>query len=1100
MEGINAISSPTLTVYKASAGSGKTFRLSVEYIKLMLLNPRAYEGILAVTFTNKATGEMKMRILSQLYGIWRRLPDSQPYMNEVTQSLDITEDVASERAGVAIHCLLHNYHYFRVQTIDTFFQGILRNLARELQLNSGLRVGLNVKQVVDEAVDDLIDSVVDDKALRRSVMEYIDDNIGEGKRWDITEQLKSFGVNIFGEKYKLYRQRMDAVFSNPHFFADYKKKLRSLMDEVAEKYRKLGCDGLKIIADNGLTVNDFTQKTKGPASYFAKLANGQFADCKLINIYINNGMNDAGAWVGKSVAAGKRKSILALVESSLLPLMNRIESMRKEDVRQANTARLTLRHINDVTLLRDIEKAVRDLNESSQRFMLSDTPTVLNEIIDNGDSPFIFEKIGTRLEHIMIDEFQDTSVVQWANFKPLVGECMSHGTSNLIVGDVKQSIYRFRNGDWTLLNDIDQQFSASDLQFTYLKHNRRSERNVIKFNNAMLSVMASLSAREIERYSEERAESVRKAYADVEQDVPQGREPVGRVRITLFPSPKKDKSDQEVCAPVTYDELMLQSTLDAVRELVDMGARQNDIAILLRNNKHIPRIADYIEAQTNGQIKVVSAEAFRLDASVAVRIIINAMKVLVRTDDKVAMAALLTDYLTSVVHDQATSVKAFSGEMPMAEALPHSFWRNRVSLLRMPLHDLAERIVILFSLDSALRETAYISALFDYLESFCADNVPIIEDFIKLWDEELCSKTIEQAESDGINILSIHKSKGLEYDHVIIPYCDWGTDPQQPSTLWVVPQQPPFSELPVVPLEFRNVSSFAESFYEAEGNEEHIQDIVDNLNLIYVAMTRAGHSLTIMGKRTEANKLTESRRLATLSTLLQSAIAMLPAEIDGQNVIVTGDNADDEPLEVCYGNIHIKDKARSESANVFLSTVTPCEIPFCAYDSTVSFRQSNDSRRFADDEYDENDRNRMMRLGTLLHQVFASIRTKSDVAPVLRKMEVDGTLCGDGVTSEALAESLQRKFDDETVSRWYAPHWRVFNECSIITPEGNTLRPDRVITDDVETIVIDFKFGASSPKHKGQVAEYVNLLVKMGMPQVKGFVWYVAHDNIVSVE
>lgn len=1072
----------TLTIYKASAGSGKTFRLAVEYIKLLLANPKAYEGILAVTFTNKATEEMKMRILSQLYGIWKQLPESAAYIKEVTTSLGISEMNAAQRAEKALRQLLHNYHFFKVQTIDAFFQTVLRNLANELQLNANLRVGLNNEQVVEQAVDTLIDSLADDRLLMNIVMDYIKDNIQEDRVWNVIGQIKKFGSTIFSELYKQHRSQMDSAFASQDFFDNYKKALYAITSNTEKKYKSYGNKALEYITAAGLATDDFASKTRGPVGYFIKLAAGQLQDKDLLTKTFEAAIHDVNKWVTKT--SGKKDIIIPFVEEVLLPMINDIENKRSIDICSHNSAKVTLKHINDVRLLRKIEDIAHSLNNTAQRFMLSDTQSLLHEIIDDGDSSFIFEKIGARLEHMMIDEFQDTSTIQWENFKPLLRECMSQGCGNLIVGDVKQSIYRFRNGDWRLLNDIDKIFSKEELEFPPMRTNWRSDKNIVSFNNTFFNIAADIEVNSIREYSEEKADSLQKAYADVAQNIPEGKEAIGLVNLMMLP---KDQLD-------TMQERTLQTILD----LIDLGAKQKDIAILVRDSKNLTTLAQYIE--NNSDIKIVSAEAFRLDASVAVRIIVNAMILLAHPQDDIALAALATDYHTLASNDKKKLEKAFSCGCDLRTILPQEYTDNSTVLISMSLHNMAEEIVRIFGIDKQESETAYVTAFFDCLQNFCNDMAPVLEDFISAWNEELYKSTIQAADSNGVRILTIHKSKGLEFRHVIIPYCNWGCNPPKPLPIWTQPKVKPFSDLPFIPVDYLNVNTLEYTIYKEDGYNEHIQNVVDNLNLLYVAMTRAGHSLFIIGERYDSKSKTWKR-----SEVIDKVIKQLPDSINGVEVHISGIDNEEEPLSVTYGTIVEKKESKENKTdtkgniNVFTPQILPCNARIHSYCCNVEFRQSNASRRFADDTIDETDRQRMIRMGTVMHQLFSTIHTLEDIDTALQRMEFDGTLYGEDITREELTASIKRKFANEQVREWFSDHWTVYNECSIISPDGSEHRPDRVITDGKETIVIDFKFGNASNRHREQVTEYIQLLNAMGMPNVKGYIWYVTSEQIQDI-
>ena len=475
----------SLTVYKASAGSGKTFTLATEYIKLLIANPQCYRSILAVTFTNKATEEMKMRILSQLYGISRGLDDSDAYLDVVSSSLAMQPREVRRRAETALNLLLHHYSNFRVETIDSFFQRVLRNLARELDLTANLRIELNDSEVEDLAVDELIASLRMDDELMKWILDYIHDNIKDDKTWNVITPLKKFGKTIFRDFYKAESNRLAEATRNPDFFRKYINTIREEADKSRSFFKEVAESFFDVLNQNQLDISDFSYGAGGVPGFFIKLRDMTSLD-KAIGSRITAASLDAGKWVSKKHP--RYADLQIIINKELMPILNYgIEEFPAKYSRYCS-ALTTLRHINELRLLGSIERKVRELNEEAGRFLLSDTQQLLHSLINDADSPFIFEKIGTILEHIMIDEFQDTSTVQWANFKVLLNECMSHQeSSNLIVGDVKQSIYRWRSGDWRLLNNIQSEFpnAKNNLRITTLDTNYRSQGNVVTFNNAL---------------------------------------------------------------------------------------------------------------------------------------------------------------------------------------------------------------------------------------------------------------------------------------------------------------------------------------------------------------------------------------------------------------------------------------------------------------------------------------------------------------------------------------------------------------------------------------------------------------------------------------
>ena len=1054
----------TLTVFKASAGSGKTFTLAVEYIKLLIENPESFRGTLAVTFTNKATEEMKMRILSQLYALSKSLPESEPYMKVLLGGSNDPAKRAhiSQQAGKALHLLLHNYHFFRVQTIDTFFQSILRNLARELQLNANLRVELNNNQVVEEAIDNLIDSIADDAPLRSVVMGYIRERISNNESWNFIRGIKDFGGNIFKDFYKEHRKSINEKATDPDFFHKYKLSLHTIMQQLEKKYHDIGCEVLQTVADHGLDIKeDFNYGYSGVMSYFCKMANDQFYSIDISASRLSAGKDNPDTWIKKT--SQNSEVVAELVKKHLHPLMNNIEVQRPLDVRQYLSAKKTLEHINNVWLLKYVEEFAKRLNDASQRFMLSDTPTLLSEMVRDDDSPFVFEKIGAHLEHIMIDEFQDTSTVQWQNFKKLIQECMSKGKSNLIVGDVKQSIYRWRSGDWRLLNGIEQQLNSSEIDFRPLNVNYRSDSNVVFFNNIFFKHIASLEAKDIYTDNEKMGEELNKAYADVIQELPPSKPRRGFVHLELLS--KNDKTAME------------ERTLYFINSLLEKGARLSDIAILLRSNKDVATLATYLEANN---IRVVSAEAFRLDASTSVRIIIGIMKMMAHPKDTLTQRVLKKDLATHDPRLLEEFDKLISEHRPMLQMLS-------------PL-DMAEEIVRLLSLGTT--EGAYITTFFDKLHLFCQDTSTILDDFLEAWDNDLSHKTIDTPECNGVRMMTIHKSKGLEFSHVIIPYCNWKLEQRQ--VIWCQPKEPPFNDFPVVPLNYTSVNAFKNTIYYDDILHEHIQNMVDNLNLLYVAFTRARTSLFVIGTRDAA--------ATQRSHKIQEAIMRMPNEIEGEPLHISISENKEDAIEINYGifDVYTNDDedsnhTDSKQLNPFAPNIQPLTVNVTSQKSQAIFRQSNKSREFATDSLDNNDRSRYIRIGTVLHQIFSEIATLDDVLPVLQRMEFDGALYGEGFTRETLLSELRSKFNNEQVKDWFSDRWTLYNECTIINSGGKEQRPDRVMTNGKETIVVDFKFGKINNKYNQQVQDYVTLLQHMGMPNVKGFLWYVSLNKIESV-
>lgn len=1080
-----------LTIYKASAGSGKTFTLSVEYIKLLIKDPQSYRSTLAVTFTNKATEEMKLRILSQLYGIWKLLPDSKSYIDKIKEDLDITEEYMSERAGIALHNIVHNYSYFRIETIDSFFQSVLRNLARELDLTANLRIELNDYQIERNAVDELINSLDENSELLTWIMEYIRENMDDDKDWNVIGNIKRFGENIFREYYKTNSKKLNERLLEEGFFKQYTTKLRQMRNEAEVEMQNEAAQFFDALNHNGIEINDLNNGKNGPAGYFIKIKKGIYNNTivtKRLQKVLDEGSESS--WVKQKSSKETQGIVRELANSTLTPLVHHAEDVRQKNWYIYGSAVLTLRHLNQLRLLNSIENKVRMMNVEQNRFLLSDTHTLLHSLIRDTDSPFIFEKIGNYLENIMIDEFQDTSTVQWQNFKVLLEECMSHGEQqgNLIVGDVKQSIYRWRSGDWRMLNNIEREFPYlnSMLNVCSLDTNYRSSRRVITFNNAFFKHASELeyAAQKSSTPDTSSPEQLKKAYSDVAQKVPSFRDNHGYVSINLLPNED-------------YRQQALQKTAEAVSLLLDSGANYSDIAILVRSNDIIQLIAEFF-ANELPDVKIVSDEAFRLDSSVSVNIIVNAMLWLTHPDNILAKAYIAKAYQTYVLKksEQETN-KLLATAEGIDSALPCALIDKRNDLLTMPIFELAEQIYTLFNIGNIKGEDAYLYAFYDALTDFIANNTADIDSFVEEWNDSIAEKTIQASAIDGIRIITIHQSKGLEFEHVVIPFCDWTLE--KGNTIWCTPQVEPYNELPLIPVDF-SASQMKGTIYEFDYNEEHLQNCVDNLNLLYVAFTRAASSLFVIAQRG-----TPSSR----SYIVEQAITDI--KLEGSSL--DGDPSDKKAeLLFSYGELEIVEtKTKKKSDNIFTPEVENMNVDMATFSNKVEFKQSNKSRDFVaddDENTDDDDRKQLsyIKTGKILHYLFSTINTTDDIDTSLAQLEMDGLIEESDTNIKRLRDMLHKRFSNRQVADWFSSRWTLFNECTILDYDAATdtvreHRPDRVMKDEKtgEVVIVDFKFGSPRPEYVEQVNRYKALTQNMGYPNVKGYLWFVYSNRIEEV-
>ena len=1081
-----------LTVYKASAGSGKTFTLASEYITLVVKNPQDYRSILAVTFTNKATQEMKTRILSQLYGIAHSLPDSEAYYEQVRMKTGFSEQTIRENAAKALSLLTHHYNEFRVQTIDAFFQSVLRNLARELNLTANLRVDLNDEQVEAQAVDELINSLEEGEEVLNWIRDYIDKNIEDDKGWNVISQIKDFGKNIFKDFYKDHKTELDNRFSDKSFFNGFITDLRERRTRILNRLNEHAKQMYKKIRDANLdNPNLFNRGANGLLSHIIKLTKGTPSNDPTPQ-YIQLCIDSAEKWPASKCPAKERAAIIELASASLCSDLKILNDYRIKDWREYQSCNLTLKHLSQLRLLHAISEAVDEINKDTNRFMLSNTQSLLCTLMKDSDTPFVFEKMGAYLKHIMIDEFQDTSTIQWNNFRKLLDNCMAQVDShNLIVGDVKQSIYRWRQGDWKLLNNIEHEFTKEQIKIEPLDTNYRSEENIIRFNNTFFKQAVLQTVNELESEEIQGAAELVEAYKEIEQK-PRKDNGKGCVRIKLFRYDSKNASD--------YKQKILNELIENIRQLLDQGYKQKDIAILARSKTVIPDIVDSFQ-NIDTNVSLVSDEAFRLDASLAVNVIIEALRLLKHPHDKLTESKLVKLYQQQVIKTGKDINDLFVGEnsTELKSFLPSGYIDKFESLSRLSLIDLVDEIYSLFSLDSLEGQSAYVCTFYDTLNEYLRDHPADIDDFIEEWEDTLSSNTIQSDEVDGIRLITIHKSKGLEYDNVLIPFCDWELEKTNGITIWCSgdDKEKPYGELPLIPVDYS--SKMLGTVFEDDYKEEHLQNTVDNMNLLYVAFTRAGKNLFITGKKYKERTKGKSER----SHIIQYIIEELAKELPGAIIDDAGDNG---PISFEFGTLSTcKERVEKGKAteNPFELSPKTHKLKIETFPHPVSFRQSNKSHDFIKGEdIDPSDARRYIKVGNVLHQLFSTILTEADIEPRLKELEQAGIIYNDDITSRELQNKISCALSNEKVKNWFSPRWKLFNECTILDYDKETgdvyeHRPDRVMTDGKEIIVVDFKFGKPRDEYHEQVQRYMRLLMRMGYKQVFGYIWYVLRNEIV---
>lgn len=1071
-----------LTVYRASAGSGKTFTLTAEYISRLLATENAeHPHILAVTFTNKATAEMKMRILLEL---WNLAHDkSGGFREEIHKRLPLlTDKEITQRANEALTAIIHKYEDFHVETIDTFFRSLLTSLAHELGLSAACGVEINDKQVVNDAVERLINLLQEDKELQKWVMDYIHQRIDDDNRWDMTEEVKDLARNVMKEEYLLREEDLLKVINDANALKEYSKKLRSIIEHSKKELKeKAGTFNEAVEEQLGYENISYKNRLQG---YVQKLLSGNAEPPSESVLKYAHADEDElpQIWLKKE---GRKDPDKVKAASTLRQQFSRLNETVRKIYSDINSCELTLRFLNPLRLIGRISLYIEDINKENNRFMLAKTPLLFDKLVGNDDAPFVLEKAGIQFHHIMIDEFQDTSPLQWSNFEKLIAESIATGGNCMVVGDVKQGIYRFRGGDWKLLAHIDKRYGTDRTHLLTLDTNYRSCEEIIHFNNQLFTTAARLLDKK-----NDTGEETQTLYADVMQKC--SGKTGGKVEIHFIPKetgkkgkagiPDKKKKEE----PEEAEELLAQKIV----ELHANGTEYNDMVILVRFNREARKLTDYFSTRHN-EIPLVSDEAFVLSASPAVRLLVHTIRYISTLNgrkhekpNEVSRAFIAKAYIR--LHPDSSAKFA-----DIARELPQEIEDKFMEIGKQTLYELCESLIQYYGLFKDENEAPYLECFLDEIINCVDSGVTSLHAFLDTWDERLVDRAIPGGKSDGVRIVSIHKSKGLDFPIVLMPYCDWDIEKGHRSEiLWCEPQDPPYDALPLVPIRPKKEMEY--STYSLAYQAEHNDRRTENLNLLYVAFTRAVRGLYVWAKYTEGKE--ELKKGSTGSSC--NTIGDLLYECCGQNDINLGH---------AIPSSSRKGKSQEEEENplVFIPKEEP--IIFESYPKRAVFRQSNPATDFVTGR--ENTDKDAREEGTMLHHILSFIYTEKDVDKTFRMLEAQG-IWSSKEEEARHKEMLLRYITLPETRSWFDGTWNVINESELLSiDEKGTIfrdRPDRVMSKDGETIVVDYKFGEPHKKYVRQVKRYCRLLQQSGCRNVKGYLWYMgtadSESKIVDVE
>ena len=1075
-----------LHIIRASAGSGKTYTLTEEYLKLAFRDTESFRHILAVTFTNKATAEMKSRLINELH----RLSTGQTsnHLEHLKATLNLPESAVRDRATLILQKILHTYSRFFVGTIDSFFQQIIRSFTREMGIQSGYSIELETEPILDETIDRLQAETITNKLLLRWLTDFALDKIEKGNTWNFRKDITKLGHQLFNEQFKTFSHTLSDKLVDKEFMNTYQQELFGLSKKFESTIRGLALQGIDQILSAGLDTGDFFQKDNGPAGFLQKASAGIIAEP---NSYVRKAAEASTGWYSKNAA--RKDDIEILCNTGLMAVLQKIVMYYETKKRDYYTAERILKNLFALGILTDLAGHLQDYCQENNVFLLSEASTFLSKVIDNNDTPFIYEKTGNHFHHFMIDEFQDTSLLQWNNFKPLISNSLSQNYDNLIVGDVKQSIYRWRNSNWEILaTAVGKEFYEQSLSFKTLNHNHRSCEKIIHFNNTFFKEASLLLQEHFDNQTgnigitmpENLRQSIIRNFADAFQVPGQSEKADGHVRISFL-----EKYD--------YESAMEGQLIRLINGLLENGYTPGDIAILTRKNEEAKEITDYLLSKKNTvalaqqHFDVISDETLYLSYSSAVRFLMAVIRYFQSPEDDINKYHIINEYITYLIPDEERmKYKGFFDTIDLSDisltaVFPETFHKLLENAANFSLFELIENLILLFKLDTLEDESVYLQALQDLILEFSYRKSSSVNDFIEFWDERGYKKPVAlPGNQNAIRVLTIHKAKGLEFPVVILPYCNWSlADHANRSIIWCKPEQPPFNCLSLVPVEF--TSKLIQTHFINAYFEELLKQYIDTINLMYVAFTRASKALYGFSQIPAKDQLTH------VSDLLMKLFTQDAKPVETRLAIPLNQyfRKSDHVFE--FGNLPGNSKNENLSDNtILISNHYPVQ------DARNHLKIAYQGKIFMEPETGHI--NRSVSEGRLMHEIFSRIFHVSDIPVIVTKMVLEGKI--KAAEAAEMITALQSLFADIQEKSWFTGDWKIMTETEFILPGGSVKRPDRVLIKDDKAVVIDYKFGKGiEDDHRHQIMEYRQLLLDMGYRHTEAWLWYVTLNKVVKV-
>lgn len=1080
-----------LTVYRASAGSGKTFRLTGEYIRLLFKDAHSnrHRSILAVTFTNKATEEMKSRIIFELHKLAHQQPSD--YLRELMDTYRYSEEQVRERAEKILIAILHDYSSFSISTIDKFFQQVIRSFAREIGVHGGYALELDTQDVLEQAVDNLFFelSSAENKQLLDWLTSYAEEKMEKSEHWNMRSNIMGLGHEIFKENYQHKAEAVHQKLHDREFLKTFRGELSTILQTFTDDLSTISKEALQLIEQAGLIPEDFKGGSRSQMLSLNKISEKLEATPTFRNMAA-----EVENCYTKSTPPDIVEAIKGVYHNGLQAKMQEVLTRLDTGIIEYNTALIIKKHLNTLGIMSDLSLQIQKLTNDQNIMLISDSNSLLHKIIDSSETPFIYEKTGLRIDHFMIDEFQDTSVMQWKNFLPLITNSLANGHDNLVVGDVKQSIYRWRNSDWKLLDSqLYADYSPEQLNDRSLDTNYRSDRQLVEFNSLFFTKAADcvqeLLNKEIETVSEVLPElnsltdTIRNAYKQVVQKTkPNAGE--GMVRFSFIDDEAGDEK---------WTELSLEQLPVLVEDIQRRGFLPCDIAFLVRTKKEQQLIIEKLlnfkttpEAKPDISYDVIGNEGLLISSASSVRFLTGLLHLFIHPDDPVQQAIVSYEYGRGALGlpDNEALAAFFSKTKVEGQLCAHftEAENEELALLKqLPLFEMCEQIIYRFQLVDWHGEAIFLQSFQDVIFSYSKGKTADLNSFVQWWDKSGITKTIPMPENEqAMRIMTIHKAKGLDFKVVIMPFCDWKLDNRMRPILWCETTVELFAQLPLLPVEYTSrlgKSVFAQQYYQ-----EMMHTFIDNLNVAYVAFTRARNEMHCIGKMPKPTKK-GTITIDSLSSLLYTTLTNQEQEFE------MGD-FDTDSATYTYGEPVSRKRAVQATTP---SSAAANHYPVELLQGRLRIRHSINNFSREETDITENP----LDYGNLMHEIMSELQHPDNYQPFVDRLIRQGRIT---VKESAIITSDLDAFRRlPQVESWFDPAANALNETSIVTPGGQLYRPDRVVLRGQQATVVDYKFGAAEhPQHLRQVEQYGELLKQMGY-SCKGYLCYIKLNKVITV-